>query len=104
MFLSKVTFDVLFEIKFSPGCFLFPDSRQVVCWSGVFCIPGFLVDLIPGNRYSRLFVGPDAVVGYLGPTLGGLPNTGLYSGVSGFFLVRGYGDRYYWLRSYCILV
>ena len=41
---------------------------------------------------------PDTLTGYLALILGGFPSIGLYSGVSDFFLVRGCGDRYYWLR------
>ena len=67
-------------------------------------LPGFFVDLPLENRYLKLFVMPDTLTGYLALILGGFPSIGLYSGVSDFFLVRGCGDRYYWLRSYCILV
>ena len=91
-------------IRVFPGYFLLPVLRQVVCWTEVFCIPGFFVDLPLENRYLKLFVMPDTLTGYLALILGGFPSIGLYSGVSDFFLVRGCGDRYYWLRSYCILV
>lgn len=90
-------------IRVFPGYFLLPVLRQVVCWTEVFCIPKFFVDLPLENRYLKLFVMPDTLTGYLALILGSFPSIGLYSGVNGFSLVRGCDGRYYRLRSYYIL-
>ena len=52
-------------IRVFPGYFLLPVLRQVVCWTEVFCIPKFFVDLPLENRYLKLFVMPDTLTGYL---------------------------------------
>lgn len=45
----------------------------------------------------------DTLTGYLALNLGGLPSSGLYSGVNGFSLVRGCDGRRYRLKNCYIL-